>query len=215
MRKTSTKQTILEESLKLFSIKGYDGVSVRDIATKVGIMQSSLYKHFKNKQAIFNALLDYMSDYYEEKMMSLKVPLGKIEDIAKKYEHMNDDLLFELSKSIFLESLEDEKEMQFRRMLMIEQFNNIEAQAAYKKFFIDNILEYQTNLFKEMMNHGFFKEGSPAMMALHFYSVIYLLIDKYSSDPSKQEEALAILKNHIQQFTSMYVSFGKVISTTD
>lgn len=205
MGKISTKQIILEESLKLFAIKGYDGASVRDIANKVGIMQSSLYKHFENKQAIFNALLDYMSEYYEEKMSDLEIPLGKIEDIAKKYEHMNDDLLYEISKSIFLESLKDEKEMQFRRMLMIEQFNNVEAQVAYKKFYIDNILEYQTNLFKEIMSHGFFKEGSPAMMALHFYSVIYLLIDKYSNEPNKEEEALVILKNHIQQFTSMYV----------
>lgn len=206
MGKISTKQIILEESLKLFAIKGYDGASVRDIANKVGIMQSSLYKHFENKQAIFNALLDYMSEYYEEKMSDLEIPLGKIEDIAKKYEHMNDDLLYEISKSIFLESLKDEKEMQFRRMLMIEQFNNIEAQVAYKKFYIDNILEYQTNLFKEIMSNGFFKEGSPAMMALHFYSVIYLLIDKYSNEPNKQEEALVTLKNHIQQFTSTYVN---------
>ena len=45
MAKRNTKETILFESLKLFADKGYDGVTVRDIAAEVGIKQSSLYKH--------------------------------------------------------------------------------------------------------------------------------------------------------------------------
>ena len=44
MAKRNTKETILFESLKLFADKGYDGVTVRDIAAEVGIKQSSLYK---------------------------------------------------------------------------------------------------------------------------------------------------------------------------
>ena len=45
MAKRNTKEIILFESLKLFADKGYDGVTVRDIAAEVGIKQSSLYKH--------------------------------------------------------------------------------------------------------------------------------------------------------------------------
>ena len=36
MAKRNTKETILFESLKLFADKGYDGVTVRDIAAEVG-----------------------------------------------------------------------------------------------------------------------------------------------------------------------------------
>ena len=122
MGKNNTKQVILNESLKLFAIKGFDGVSVRDIAGKVGIKQSSLYKHFENKQAIFNSLLDYMSEYYEKKMSSLNVPLGELEDVAKQYENSGSEILYEICKAIFIESYSDEKEIQFRRMLTIEQF---------------------------------------------------------------------------------------------
>ena len=45
------------EALNLFSVKGYDPVSVRDIAYAVGIKESSLYNHFKNKQDIFDSIL--------------------------------------------------------------------------------------------------------------------------------------------------------------
>lgn len=48
-----TKQRILEKSLELFSTKGYDAVSVGEIAKAVGIKAPSLYNHFPSKQAIF------------------------------------------------------------------------------------------------------------------------------------------------------------------
>ena len=40
-----TKQRILEKSLELFSTKGYDSVSVGEIAKAVGIKAPSLYKN--------------------------------------------------------------------------------------------------------------------------------------------------------------------------
>ena len=53
-----TKQRILEKSLELFSTKGYDAVSVGEIAKAVGIKAPSLYNHFPSKQAIFGAILE-------------------------------------------------------------------------------------------------------------------------------------------------------------
>ena len=52
-----TKQKILLEALRLFSQKGYDAVSVEQIADAVGIRVPSLYKHYKGKQDIFEAIL--------------------------------------------------------------------------------------------------------------------------------------------------------------
>ena len=46
----NTKQKILLESLRLFSQRGYDAVSVEQIAAAVGIKAPSLYKHYKSKQ---------------------------------------------------------------------------------------------------------------------------------------------------------------------
>lgn len=41
---------ILEESIKLFATRGYDAVSMRDIARAVGITPAALYHHFTNKK---------------------------------------------------------------------------------------------------------------------------------------------------------------------
>ena len=47
-----TREKILDEALTLFSEKGFEGTTVRDIASAVGITASSLYKHFESKDAI-------------------------------------------------------------------------------------------------------------------------------------------------------------------
>lgn len=54
-----TKERIFDESLELFSKKGYEAVSVREIAREVGIRESSIYNHYKNKEAILDAIIDY------------------------------------------------------------------------------------------------------------------------------------------------------------
>ena len=57
--KKPTKEKIFEVSLDLFSQKGFDAVSVREIAREVGIRESSIYNHYKNKEAILDAIIDY------------------------------------------------------------------------------------------------------------------------------------------------------------
>lgn len=56
---TSTKARIFMAAVHLFSQKGYSGVSVRDITHEVGINESSLYNHYKNKEALLGAIFEY------------------------------------------------------------------------------------------------------------------------------------------------------------
>ena len=56
-----TKHKILDEALTLFSEKGFANVFVNEIAERVGIKAPSLYKHYKSKQAIFDAIIDEMN----------------------------------------------------------------------------------------------------------------------------------------------------------
>lgn len=52
MKLCPTKPRILETAITLFSMKGYSGVSMRDIAREVGISPPALYNHFDNKDAL-------------------------------------------------------------------------------------------------------------------------------------------------------------------
>ena len=59
-----TKERILEASAELFARNGFTGVSIRDITRKVGIKESSLYNHFRHKEALLEAVLDRMESEF-------------------------------------------------------------------------------------------------------------------------------------------------------
>lgn len=51
-----TKEQILNTALMLFSQNGFEAVSVSDIVGRLGITKGALYKHFNNKQDIFETV---------------------------------------------------------------------------------------------------------------------------------------------------------------
>ena len=60
----NTREKILLEALRLFSRRGYDAVSVEQIAQAVGIRAPSLYTHYRSKQDIFDAILAETAQRY-------------------------------------------------------------------------------------------------------------------------------------------------------
>lgn len=68
---SATKERILDAALEVFSERGFDGATVRQIAAKVGVSDPALYSHFKGKREIFDALMreagpDLLSSINEE-----------------------------------------------------------------------------------------------------------------------------------------------------
>ena len=124
MAKRNTKELILLEALKLFADKGYEGVSVRDIAAEVGIRQSSLYKHFESKQDIFDTLVETMKNRFPQASASFQLPDGAIQEVAKEYATRGTEFLKKTSAEIFRFYLKDPYASQFRKMLSIEKYRS-------------------------------------------------------------------------------------------
>ena len=57
-RKTTTKQKLLEASLKTISEKGYIGATTREISRQAGVTELTLFRHFGTKERLFEELLN-------------------------------------------------------------------------------------------------------------------------------------------------------------
>jgi AcrR family transcriptional regulator len=78
---TSTSERILDAAEDLFAASGYSATALADVADVVGIRTPSLYNHFKNKEALYGAVLDRLIE-------SFSVPLQRFSRVQVSYEQI-------------------------------------------------------------------------------------------------------------------------------
>lgn len=195
----TTKERIIETALRLFSERGYGAVSVRDIAAAVGIRESSLYYHFKNKQDIFETIVSCCFGKAEAYFRARDLPFAEGDDISM-YQEAELWRLEELLFSTFGYFFEDPWNVRFRKLLLVNQYENEEAKRIYRSLYRDYPLAFQSRLFAVLMERGEFRQTEPETAALEFYGPVFLLIHTCDS----LEEAKEGLKKHIRQFVRLY-----------
>ena len=200
----STKKKILDAALTLFSEKGYANVFVAEIAEAVGIKAPSLYKHYKSKQDIFNAILDEMKSSYDRQASMLNLNGNNASADAEIYASVSEDEVVKMGLGLFSYFLHDEYAQKFRKMLTIEQFNNSELAQLFTKQYADDPLSYQAALFSMLCLKGVLKEENPNVMALQFYAPIFMLLTLCDREPSREAKFTSLLEQHILQFTKLY-----------
>ena len=141
MKQEDTRQRILDEALELFSAKGYDSVSVGEIAKAVGIKAPSLYNHFPSKQAIFDAIVESTAAQYAADTDKIDIHVQDVQKDVPAFAEITEDALFEKVRQIFEYSLHDETISRFRRMMTIEQFRSPELAALYSNRYVERILQ--------------------------------------------------------------------------
>jgi AcrR family transcriptional regulator len=71
-RSEKTKRSIAEAAGKLFTLRGYDAVSMREIAKEAGCSHTTIYLYFKDKEALLEQLAIPPLKALEELMLSIK-----------------------------------------------------------------------------------------------------------------------------------------------
>ena len=199
-----TKHRILDEALTLFSEKGYANVYVSDIAERVGIKAPSLYKHYRNKRAIFDAIIDEMNHRFEQQAQALSISGTDPTADAEVYKNMDEDHLIKLGNDLFRYYLHDSYTKRFRKMLTLEQFQDQELARIYSQQYFDMPLSYQGMLLGLMVSQGLLVTGNVPIMTLQFYAPIYMLLTICDREPSREQEAMELLEGHIRQFNQLY-----------
>lgn len=176
----NTKDKIIEVALDLFSVNGYESVSVRDISKAVGIKESSLYNHFKNKQDIFDTIIQVCTEKAMNQYKDLKID-QTLQGDFKVYDRISEELLIKISMGLFEFYVSDKDMSRFRKILIIEQFKNKAIQDVYFKHFMDDAILFQTQLFHYLIEVGALRKANPETLAYEFYSPIFFLMNRYDT----------------------------------
>ena len=192
----STKEKILDAALTLFAENGYDGTSVEQIAGIVGIKAPSLYKHYKGKEDILNALIDSAEARYEE-MFGSENNIGKVPQSREEF------IKVTLNRISF--TIKDPVIRKTRMLLVQEQFRNERISEVTTRHQLDGIQRMFAKIIKGMMDEGLVKKDDPKLLAVELTAPAVLQIARSDRQPQCGEECMKYIEKHLRHFCKIYM----------
>lgn len=187
-----TKEKILTKALELFSRKGYEGTNINELMASVGLVKSAMYRHFNSKEEIWNALLDRLIAYYEERF-------GSAENLPTVPESPEELLAMTMRMVNF--TVHDETVVMTRKLLTIEQYRDERARKLATKHFLTGLTEMFSHVFSGMMEKGLLRRENPELLAFSYTAPISALIHLCDREPDRTDDAL----DRIEAFARLFI----------
>ena len=195
MAEKNTKEKLLEAAIELFSVKGYSGTGVDEIAESIGLKGPNLYKYYKGKSDLLNEIVKKADEVYEK-------GLG---DTLKSFDTITcaKDL-----KDITLQTvsftIDNEMGKKMRRIYSIEQFRSEMLSDLATRHQLTNMADLHEKLFKRLIKEGVMVKGDAKIYALEFVAPVTLMIQLSDRNPNQKDYAIKTIKKHINVFTERY-----------
>lgn len=193
----NTKEKILDAALTLFSENGFRGTSVEQIARLVGIKAPSLYKHFKSKEEILNAIIDSAEKCYEESF-------GSERNIGLLPQSKDEFIQITMKKVLF--TMRDPMIRKMRMLQTQEQYRNARFAELATWHQLYGIQEMYAKLIGLMMKTGLFKKDDPELLAIELTAPAVLQISRADRYPDSTEECLNCVEKHLKHFCNIYMT---------
>ena len=191
-RTRNTKQRILETALKMFAEKGYEGTNLRDLAAKLHLSKSALYRHFTGKEQLLESLIAWGEAYYRERFGSAlsisALPADTCELRAMTLAHIEF-------------TMRDETVVNFRKLIGSERYRNPAFASLAETYLLNNTRDLFTAVFSHLQRCGVFrKEEDPVMLALYYTQPVSALIALNDADPENITESMEKITRFVDSF---------------
>jgi TetR/AcrR family transcriptional regulator len=168
MHGTDRRQQLIETALDVFSRKGFDGATTKEIAAEAGVTEAIIFRHFPTKQALYTAIVQATREPAE---------LEAWMESVKSFIEQNDDAgLFREIARVVLACYRDDPRHE-RVMLYAALEGHQQTLVEHRRFSLP-IMKLLTDYVARRQKEGALKPGSPkavilaiAGMASHFAMV--------------------------------------------
>lgn len=159
---------MIETALDVFSRKGFDGATTKEIAVEAGVTEAIIFRHFPTKQALYSAVVMAKRDPAEVEAWIASV---------KSFVERNDDAgLFREIARVILACYRDDPRHE-RVMLYAALEGHLQTLVEHRRFSLP-IMKLLTDYVARRQREGALKPGPPkavilaiAGMASHFAMV--------------------------------------------
>lgn len=176
---------------------------MRDIGHELGMSQSALYKHYRNKQDIYDSIIEQMKENERSRATEYNMPSMTDEPGSASYGSLSVSQLKLYSLIQFIYWTEDAFASRCRKMLTIEQYHNYQASMLYQQYLVNGQFVYMQKIIQELINQGQWAEGDAWDMAVEYYGPILAMIMIYDGSENK-ESVKQKLKDHLANIIKKY-----------
>ena len=190
-----TRELIILNALKLFSINGYDGVSTSQIAEASNLVKSSLYTHFKKKEDILTSIFEL----YKELTESTRDGMERMDRLIIE---MEPEEFWNGIIDQYLELWQQPPMIYISRIIVLEQFKNKIAMELLLQE-TQRILSLSEYAFSKMMEAGKIIPSDPKETACEFtYAIRGMLMefDVLKAHGLDTEPIYRLMKDFIHSF---------------
>jgi TetR/AcrR family transcriptional regulator len=168
MQGTDRRRQLIETALDVFSRKGFDGATTKEIAVEAGVTEAIIFRHFPNKQALYGAVVQAKRDPVE-----IEAWMAAVKSLTAR----NDDAgLFREIARVILACYRDDPRHE-RVMLYAALEGHLQTLVEHRRFSLP-IMRLLTDYVARRQKEGALKPGPPkavilaiAGMASHFAMV--------------------------------------------
>ncbi|MCX6077020.1 MAG: TetR/AcrR family transcriptional regulator [Campylobacterales bacterium] len=163
-KRMGTKEKILKVSRTLFCEHGYKGTSVRKIASEVGIRESAIYNHYKNKEEIF---LEISKEIFSS-------PFSFKDENIRELALKGKPFLHKYAMQYKLITFDKNNENMFK-LLLIELLQNKELRGQFMSDFHDKNIKLLSEGFFVMMQNNVIRSSDPMIISYEFLSTLFYI----------------------------------------
>jgi AcrR family transcriptional regulator len=194
----TTKERIFSVAIDLFAQKGFDAVSLREIAEAAGIRKATLYYYFTTKDELLEKIFDF---FLEEWKHSLVGKWSVNAEAEVQIVSMGLEGFMAMGSGVFTSWLGDPRMEKIMRISFIELYHNEQIRKSQLAF-IDGGYDFFESSFAIMMKHKLVKPLDPKVLAMEYMSFFmnalldYFLFRYGTTSSSFIEEYKARIDDH-------------------
>lgn len=156
-----TRERLLDEAERLFALKGYNAVSLREITAAAGTHLAAVNYHFGSKK---NLYLEMFRQRWLERARRIQQPLRELE----KREHLtSEEVVRTLARSFLQNALSSEERQHHAQLIAREMGQNSEAFRLLAREAIQPFMELSLRLWQRCLP----AEVSPERLRLVVLSI--------------------------------------------
>ncbi|WP_243470952.1 MULTISPECIES: TetR/AcrR family transcriptional regulator [Winogradskyella] len=141
------KEEIIRVAAKLFKEKGYSAVTMRDLASAMGIKAASLYNHINSKQQILKEIIISLAEEFTQGLQDIqksnKSNIDKLKDIVKLHVNITSQNTYGMA-SLNNDWMHLEEKLEYYLQLRSnyeDEFRNIIVQGVHSEEIINDNVE--------------------------------------------------------------------------